>query len=47
MRSAVVRHAARGHDDFESAEVTARIGVLAAVVEPENAEGENAVDGRG
>ncbi len=36
---------ARGHDDFEPAEVAAPIAVLAAVVEPQNAQGENAVDG--
>ncbi len=28
---------AGGNDDFEAAEVAARVGVLAAVVEPENA----------
>ena len=44
MRSAVVRQAPVGHDDFESAEVPSRIALLTAVVEPENAEGENAVD---
>ena len=32
------------NNDLEAAEVAARIAVLAAVVEPENAEGENAVD---
>ena len=47
MRSAVVRHASAGHDDLEPAEVAARIAVLAAVVEPENAEGEDAVDDGG
>ncbi len=35
---------ARGNDNFETAEVAASVGVLAAIVEPENAEGENAVD---
>ena len=35
---------AGGNDDLETAEVTARVRVLAAVIEPENAEGENAVD---
>ncbi len=35
-------------DDFEPAEVAARVSVLAAVVEPENSQGKNAVDdGRG
>ncbi len=47
MRSAVVRHAPGRDDDLEPAEVAARVGVLAAVVEPENAEGENAVDDGG
>ena len=32
-------------DDFESAEMAAGIGSLAAVIEPEDAEGENAIDG--
>ena len=36
-----------GHDDFESAEVAAGIAFLPAVVEPENAEGQDAVDGGG
>ena len=38
---------ARGDDNFEAAEVAARVRVLAAVVEPENAEGENAIDDGG
>ena len=33
-----------GNHNFEAAEVAARVGVLAAVVEPQNAEGQNAVD---
>ena len=33
-----------GNNDFETAEVAARLGVLAAVVEPEDAESENTVD---
>ena len=35
-----------GDDDFEAAEVAAGVAVLAAVIEPENAQGENAVDDR-
>ena len=47
MRSAVVRQAPAGTIDLEPAEVAARIAVLAAVVEPENAQRENAVDDGG
>ncbi len=36
-----------GHDDLKRAEVAAGIAFLAAVVEPENAQGQNAVDGSG
>ncbi len=38
---------ASGNNDFEATEVAARVCVLAAVVEPENAEGEDAVDDGG
>ena len=33
------------HDDFQSTKVAAGFGFLTAVIEPEDAEGENAVDG--
>src|ERR1700739_510495 len=36
---------ASGNDDLESPEVTACVALLAAMIEPEDAEGEDAVDG--
>ena len=47
MRSAVVRQAPGRHNHLEAAKVAARIGVMAAVVEPENSQSENAVDDGG
>ena len=48
MRSAVVRHAPAGTMTLSPPKWRRASRVLAAVVEPENAEGENAVDdGRG